>query len=86
MSHGIGWSCRIEWSNGSEPSLNKEPLHDQITLYGIGWSYGIEMLCSGLGLGLESLCGIGWSYDIGLSYGIEVVVGLHTESPLDSDR
>ena len=23
LSHGIGWSCRIEWSNGSEPSLNK---------------------------------------------------------------
>ena len=44
------------------------------------------MLYSGLGLGLESLYGIGWSYDIGLSYGIEVVVGLHTESPLDSDR
>ena len=27
LSHGIGWSCRIELSYGSEPPLNKEPLY-----------------------------------------------------------
>ena len=39
LSHGIGWSCRIELSNGLEPPLNKEPLYDQRSLYGIGWSF-----------------------------------------------
>ena len=118
LSHGIGWSCSIELSNGLEPPLNRELLHGQRSLYGIGWSffkellqyyikivhielllqlcgigwpYGIGMLYSGLGLGLEWLYGmpIGWSYGIGLSCDTEPLVDteppLHTGSPIHID-
>ena len=33
MSHGIGWSCRIGLSYGSEPLVNKEPSWSKIAIW-----------------------------------------------------
>ena len=57
-----------------------------LQLCGIGWPYGIGMLYSGLGLGLESLYGIELSHGIeplGLGLGLELGLG-DTEPLRDS--